>query len=103
MKNKVIDIFGEKYKIQFVDVITDHDDDNYFYSGQTNSAKKTIKIAIKDVEGNPMPEKYIKSTLLHELIHAILNSGMYFDYSSDEPMVEWITRCLISLMDQKVI
>jgi len=46
-----------------------------------------------------MSKSETKITLLHELLHAILDEGQYFAQSEDEPMVEWLARCLKSLMD----
>lgn len=46
-----------------------------------------------------MDKSDAKITLLHELIHAILDEGQYSNASNDEPMVEWLARCLKSLMD----
>lgn len=40
---------------------------------------------------------------LHELIHAILGTGMYGEVSGDEPMVEWLARSIYSLRKQDVI
>ena len=46
-----------------------------------------------------MDKSEAKITLLHELIHAILDEGQYHNSSENEPMVEWLARCLKSLMD----
>lgn len=46
-----------------------------------------------------MDKSDAKITLIHELIHAILDEGQYGNASNDEPMVEWLARCLKSLMD----
>ena len=40
--------------------------------------------------------------MLHELTHSILDTGGYNNSSSDEPLVEWIARCLNSLLKQNV-
>lgn len=46
-----------------------------------------------------MDKSEAKITLIHELIHAILDEGQYHGSSADEPMVEWLARCLKSLKD----
>lgn len=42
-------------------------------------------------------------SFLHEIVHAILNEGQYSGSSDDEPLVEWLAKCLKHLKDQKVI
>lgn len=68
-------------------------------SGSTNSAAHRITLARLDYEGNSMSRGEAKITLLHELLHAILDEGQYSAQSEDEPMVEWLARCLKFLMD----
>ena len=46
-----------------------------------------------------MSKDDMKLTLLHELIHAVLDEGQYGNVSADEPMVEWLARCIKSLLD----
>ena len=67
--------------------------------GTTNTAANEIHIARSDFYGNPVDSSEHKITLIHELIHAILNEGQYLSSSGDEPMVEWLARCIKSLMD----
>ena len=101
-KNKEFELFGAKYSIEYVNKIPS-EQEGIFTSGLTNSAAGTIKIAKLDYNGNPMNKDTQKTVLLHELIHAILDEGQYKNASGDEPMVEWLARCLKSLIDQKVI
>lgn len=102
LKDKEFDIFGTKYTLEYVDKI-ESEDEGTFIMGQTNSAANWIKIATKDYNGNPINSSEYKVTLLHELLHAILDEGQYRSSSADEPMVEWLARCLKSLIDQKII
>jgi hypothetical protein len=34
---------------------------------------------------------------MHEIVHAILDEGQYGEISSNEPLVEWLAKCLIQL------
>ena len=102
MKNKEFDLLGVKYTIQYIDKI-DTGDEHIFRFGNTNTAAHEITLARLDFDGKPMDKSEAKITLLHELIHAILDEGQYRGSSGDEPMVEWLARCLKSLMDQKII
>ena len=49
------------------------------------------------------PDLEIYITLVHEIIHAILDTGQYFEESQKEPLVEWIARCIISLLKQDIL
>lgn len=102
MKKKEFDLLGTKYTIQYVDKI-EVEEEGIFRSGSTNSAAHIITLAKLDFDGKPMDKSEAKITLIHELIHAILDEGQYHNSSADEPMVEWLARCLKSLMDQKII
>ena len=50
-----------------------------------------------------MQENEILITLYHEIIHAILLTGQYINSSNDEPLVEWLARCILSLKNQKIL
>lgn len=102
MKIKEFDLLGTRYTIQYIDKI-ETEDENLFRSGSTNPAAHKITLAKLDYNGNPMNKNESQITLIHELIHAILSEGQYHNASADEPMVEWLARCLKSLMDQKII
>lgn len=102
MKKKEFDLLGTKYTIQYVDKI-EVEEEGIFRSGSTNPAAHRITLAKLDFDGKPMDKSEAKITFIHELIHAILDEGQYSTQSADEPMVEWIARCLKSLMDQKII
>lgn len=102
IKNRIIKIFDTKYKLMFVDSIKSDNEDN-FIVGETRSSIYEIKVCTKGKDGKPLSKDLIKQILIHELIHAILNEGQYLAYSDDEPLVEWLSRCINSLINQKVI
>lgn len=101
-KNRTIKIFNAKYKLIFVDCVEPSKQDDFAF-GHCNSARYTIKVSTKGPDGKPLSDDIIMQSLLHELIHAILNEGQYLGYSDDEPLVEWLAKCLKHLIDQQVI
>lgn len=100
-KNRTINIFGSKYSIKFVNEVTDKE--GYWIYGKTDVYNKVITISTKLPCGKPIQKEELETTLIHELLHAILTSGQYNGYSDDEPLVEWIARCFVSLRKQKVL
>lgn len=101
LKNREVDIFGSKYSLEYVDKIESEDD--MFIEGMCQSSAYRLQIAKKDFNNKEIDNSTHTRVLFHELIHAILNEGQYLQASSDEPMVEWMARCLTSLKEQKVI
>lgn len=94
-KDRTIDIFGSKWKLKFVDKIDLEDDSNP--DGITDANKRLIAISTNQSDNEVM------ITLLHELIHAVLNTGQYLSSSQNEPMVEFVARSLYSLTKQGLI
>jgi len=94
-KDRTIDIFGSKWKLKFVDKIDLEDDSNP--DGITDANKRLIAISTNQSDNE------IIITLLHELIHAILDTGQYLNSSQNEPMVEFVARSLYSLTKQRLI
>ena len=71
--------------------------------GKVDTSSKEIQISIKLSNGKDVQENEILITLYHEIIHAILLTGQYINSSSDEPLVEWLARCILSLKNQKIL
>lgn len=94
-KDRTIDIFGSKWKLKFVDKIDLEDDSNP--DGITDANKRLIAVSTNQSDNE------IIITLLHELIHAILDTGQYLSSSQNEPMVEFVARSLYSLTKQGLI
>lgn len=91
-------IFNSTWTVSFVDTIKTEDGGKYV--GITYGSQNKIEIATKDSDGNSLPETTVKVTVLHEMIHAILEEGQYGEASLDEPMVEWIANCIYSIKQQ---
>lgn len=101
-KNRTVNVFGVKYTLKYVKKIQQEQKDCYIV-GVCNSSKNLIEIATHDIDGKPIKEDYIKTTVLHELIHAILNEGQYSNASSDEPLVELLAKCLFNIIFKQKI
>ena len=101
LNNKSFNIFGTKYRIKFMDNVLD-EEGNWTY-GKIDTYSKEIQVSIKLSNGKDMRENEILITLYHEIIHAILLTGQYVNSSSDEPLVEWLARCILSLKNQKIL
>ena len=99
LHNKKIDIFGTKYTIKIVDKLQNGD---AIHTGSTYHDSLIIKIA-KYVNNAKISNEEMTRTLLHEINHAILATGQYFNSNDDEPLVEWIARCYYSILfNQKI-
>lgn len=59
-----------------------------------------IRISTKNIKGEKLSKDSITTTLFHELVHAILDRGQYFSSSEDEPLVEWLALCILTLKKQ---
>jgi hypothetical protein len=94
-------LFGSTYSVSFVDVITLPNCEGFLY-GYCDNICRSIKIATKDSDGKPFPIEEIKISLFHEISHAVLNTGGYVTEGSNEQLVEWLGRCMNSLLEQKV-
>ena len=103
--NKQFDVFGSKWTINIVDNIepeVDEDGYKHHYIGMTYNATQKIKIA-RTVREEKLSNEIMYKTLIHELIHVICNTGAYFNYSNDEPFVEFMARGILSLLKQDLI
>ena len=98
--NKQFDIFGTIFIIKLVDTLDE--EDRILHYGSTEGNTKEIRIS-KEVMKAKQPDSEIYITLVHEIIHAILDTGQYFEESQKEPLVEWIARCIISLLKQDIL
>lgn len=101
MKNRTLKLFGTKWKVVYKDQVLN--EENKWLYGSSNLSKKIIEISTKDYEGVPLSQEDIELTFYHELMHAIFSTGQYNSCCDDEPLVEWVARCIQSLKNQKVL
>ena len=103
--NKQFDVFGSKWTINIVDSIepeVDEDGYKHHYAGMTHNVTQKIEIA-RNVKEEKLSNEMMCKTLIHELVHVICNTGAYFNYSNDEPFVEFMARGILSLLKQNLI
>ena len=115
MKEKKINLLGTEYTIKIVDRISndnelfynsnsyDHNNNNdSFIEGECNNAERCLTIATRKINGDFLSEFDFKKNLWHELVHSFLSEGQYLDSNRDEPLVEWLARCIVSVISQGV-
>lgn len=100
-KKKKFKLFNTEWEIEYVDSF-DEENDSAVKLGHTCYLTHKIQVA-RTADGVKLSKEDIELTLLHEIVHSILGSGNYIAYSSDEPLVEWIANCIISLKKQNII
>lgn len=98
---KKFKLFNTEWKIEYVDSLP-VTDSGTFQLGRTDYITHTISVA-KTVNDVKLSKEDLYLTLMHEIVHSILGTGSYNSCSSDEPLVEWIANCLISLKEQKIL
>lgn len=104
-KSKKFNIFGDIWTIKFVDkVIVDKgpEDPEHWLFGESNNIKKVIRVSTIDPDDKHLSDNEILTTIAHECVHAILDSGQYANSSGDEPMVEFLAKGILSLLNSKV-
>lgn len=102
MKTKDFEIFGTKYTLGYVEEIDDKASKGTTV-GLCDSTNSKVWVATKLPNGDSISEEEQEKNKIHGLIHAILNEGQYLDCSDDEPLVEWLARCIYSLKKQEII
>ena len=100
MTDFYFEIFNTTWTVSFIDNFKDETKDGEFRLGDTNYELNRISIATNTKEGQPLSEKTIQLTVLHEIMHAICGTGQYNAYSEDEPFIEWLANCIYSLKQQ---
>lgn len=100
-KDFEFELFGTKWKVIFIDKVKETEE--MYLMGNCSYVSGTIWVATQDKDGIPLREETIRINLFHELAHAILGTGQYNSCTNDEPLVEWIARCLNSLICQDVL
>ena len=98
--NKQFDIFGTTFTIKLVDTLDAND--NLLHYGLTEGNTKEIRIS-KEVMKAKQPDSELYLTLVHEIVHVILDTGQWLEESGKEPLVEWLARCIISLLKQDIL
>lgn len=101
-RNIKVDFFGTEWTVRFVEkgvTMPDSEGKETWVAGRCNYEKRVIDVSTKDSDNEPLPAKEIMITLLHELFHASLVSGQYLNSSGDEPLVEWLARSTVKIIE----
>jgi hypothetical protein len=101
MKDFKFNIFGEEYKVSFKDSVEFDNCD--FAWGVSDAVYKQLEIAENYPNGDKINKEEIIRTILHELLHIILDEGMYLEEGKNEALVEWVGKCLYdTIFKQKI-
>lgn len=92
--------FGTNWRVKFIGKCKENDD--MIGMGYTDYVLNEIWVATQDTSGKSLKDETIRINLIHELTHAMLGTGQYNNSTKDEPLVEWIARCINSLLEQNV-
>ena len=101
MKDFKFNIFGEEYKVSFKDIV-DFDGCDFTW-GASDAVYKQLEIAENYPNGDKINKEEIIRTILHELLHMILDEGMYWEEGKNEALVEWLSKCLYDIMFKQKI
>ena len=104
-KNFKFDLFGDVWEVRFVKGWI-KDEENHWYAGMTYHGSRRIDVCVSDDNDKKRSDDEIGDTLLHEIMHAINSSGQYVQGNYDEtcnsePYVEWVAKCIWSLIKNK--
>ena len=99
-KDLSFNFFGTNWNVKFIDEVKENDE--MFLMGNTCHILNDIWVATKDASSKPLKEETVRLNLIHELVHAIFGTGQYNNCTKDEPLVEWVARCINSLLEQNV-
>ena len=103
METKKFKIFGEPWDIKWIDCIKNPENPEAWKFGETDTGEHLIRISTQTIKGKPIKARSQEVTKMHELVHAILDEGQFLEESVNEPLVEWLAKCLVSLKEQKML
>lgn len=100
-KNFKFDFFGDTIEVKFFDKVTNQDGD-WIY-GCASYDDLTIMCSTLNCSGRPLTENQLKTTIVHEAVHIILQSGQFFAENDNEPLVEWLAKGILSIIEKQNI
>lgn len=98
-------VFSSPWTIKFKEnVFTQLEDGREVWAfGTAEPSKRRINISLKTEDGICIPPSELRLTILHEVLHAFLVTGQYLQANSDEPLVEWLARCVNQLIESNTV
>ena len=88
--NKQFDIFGTTFTIKLVDTLDA--DDNLLHYGLTKGNIKEVIISRKVIKAK-QPDSELYLTLVHEIVHIILDTGQWLEESGNEALLKQDVLC----------
>ena len=102
MKKESYKLFDEKWEIEYVDSIPVNDKYDFLF-GESNGIDRKIKVATKYSDDTPLDNITIDISRIHEIVHSIFTAGQYMRENNDEPLIEWVAKCIYSLLRQGIL
>lgn len=102
IKNRQIKIGNSRWKVKLEESMLGEDGES-FYFGTSDATYKEIKLSTKLPDNTKINNDSLQETYYHEILHSILNEGQYNEESDNEPLVEWIAKCLLQLKKQNAL
>ena len=102
IKNRQIKIGNSKWKVKLKESMLDENGES-FYFGISNAIYKEIKISTKLPNNTKVNNDSLQETYYHEMLHSILDEGQYKEESDNEPLIEWMAKCLLQLKKQNAL
>lgn len=102
IKNRQIKIGNSRWKVKLEESMLSEDGKS-FYFGTSNATYKEIKLSTKLPDNTKIKDDSLQETYYHEMLHSILDEGQYKEESDNEPLVEWIAKCLLQLKKQNAL
>ena len=94
MTNFTIPFFGDEIEVHFVKNAVVNNGQRVL--GYCVPGANIIYVSLNNFDGRPLKSYQIKTTIAHELTHIFLQSGEYSRYSNNEPLVEWLAKCIVN-------
>ena len=97
LQKKEFKVFNTKYDVAFGEEPLKLENGDYEY-GICHSAGTNISVSQNDIDKKPLDKQDYEKNAMHEIVHAILGEGGYINTSDDEPLVEWLARCMYDIV-----
>lgn len=94
---KEFKVFNTKYNVVFTEEPTQLENDNFEF-GNCRPTETYVTVAKNGIDKKPLDKQDYEKNAMHEIAHAILGEGGYINTSDDEPLVEWLARCMYDIV-----
>ena len=101
LKSRRIKIGNSVWKVKWKDKVKGDNDE--YWLGASNLLYKVIEVSTKYPNDKDIEYTTKLETYYHEIIPSIFSEGQYLDEEKNEPLVEWVAKCLAQLKLQDAI